>query len=114
MHKVYKYNSCFSELITQYISERRNSGFMFDNPDYWLYRFDQYCLDNKIQEVSISKKLYQEWASISASETKVTQNNRLQALRGFSVYLNTLGIISYIPPRPSKSRKECPLPYGRY
>lgn len=56
MHKVYKYNSCFSELITQYISERRNSGFMFDNPAYWLYRFDQYCLDNKIQEVSISKK----------------------------------------------------------
>lgn len=55
MHKVYKYNSCFSELITQYISERRNSGFMFDNPAYWLYRFDQYCLDNKIQEVSISK-----------------------------------------------------------
>ena len=108
MHKVYKYNSCFSELITQYISERRNSGFMFDNPDYWLYRFDQYCLDNKIQEVSISKKLYQEWASISASETKVTQNNRLQALRGFSVYLNTLGIISYIPHVLPKAEKNVP------
>ena len=108
MHKVYKYNSCFSELITQYISERRNSGFMFDNPAYWLYRFDQYCLDNKIQEVSISKKLYQEWASISASETKVTQNNRLQALRGFSVYLNTLGIISYIPHVLPKAEKNVP------
>lgn len=56
MHKVYEYNSCFSELITQYISERRNAGFMFDNPAYWLYRFDQYCSDNKIQEASISKK----------------------------------------------------------
>ena len=108
MHKVYKYNSCFSELITQYISERRNSGFMFDNPAYWLYRFDQYCLDNKIQEVSISKKLYQEWASISASETKVTQNNRLQALRGLSVYLNTLGIISYIPHVLPKAEKNVP------
>lgn len=90
MHKVYEYNSCFSKLITQHIFERRNSGFTFDNQAYWLYRFDQYCLDNKIQEVSISKKLYQEWASISDSETKVTQNNRLQALRGFSVYLNTI------------------------
>ena len=108
MHKVYKYNSCFSELITQYISERRNSGFMFDNPAYWLYRFDQYCLDNKIQEVSISKKLYQEWASISASETKDTQHNRLQALRGQSIYLNTLVLISYIPHVLPKADKNVP------
>lgn len=108
MHKVYEYNSCFSELITQYISERRNAGFMFDNPAYWLYRFDQYCSDNKIQEASISKKLYQEWASLSDLKTKVTQNNRLQALRGFSVYLNAIGISSYIPHVLPKAEKNVP------
>ena len=43
MHKVYKYNSCFSELITQYISERRNSGFMFDNPAYLQILLERYA-----------------------------------------------------------------------
>lgn len=108
MHKVYEYSSCFSTLITQYICERRNAGFMFDTPAYWLYRFDQYCSDNKIQETSISKKLYQDWAALSDSETKVTQNSRLQALRGFSVYLNTIGVVSYIPHVLPKAEKTIP------
>lgn len=108
MHKVYEYSSCFAELITQYISERRNAGFMFDNPAYWLYRFDQYCSEHEIQDIYISKKLYQEWSSVSDTETKVTQNNRLQALRGFSVYLNSLGISSYIPRILPKAEKNVP------
>ena len=37
-----------------------------------------------------------------------TQNNRLQALRGFSVYLNTIGIISYIPRVLPKAEKNVP------
>lgn len=108
MHKVYEYSSCFAPLISQYISERRDAGFMFDNPAYWLYRFDRYCSDHKVNDVSISKKLYLEWASVSDSETKVTQNNRLQALRGFSVYLNSIGIISYIPHTLPKAEKNVP------
>lgn len=108
MHKVYEYTSCFSERIIQYISVRRNAGYMFDNPAYWLYRFDQYCAKNKIQTTAVTKELYQKWSAIETSETKVTQANRLQALRGFSVYLNTIGIVSYIPHVLPKAEKNVP------
>lgn len=106
MHKEYEYKSVFSGKITDYILSRRKAGFLFDNPAYWLYRFDQFCCSNKIQDNSISKQLFDAWASRSGTETKATQSNRLEALRNFSIYLNTVGIPSYIPvklPRPEKT-----------
>ena len=105
MHKKYVYLSVFSNLLNDYISAHREAGFMYDNPAYWLYRFDQYCDEKQVKEAIITKYLFEAWASKSDSETKTTQNNRLQAVRNFSVYLNTLGISSYIPlnlPRPEK------------
>ena len=105
MHKEYMYNSVFSKLIVDYIVSRREAGFMYDNPAYWLYRFDQYCSDKDVRETVITKPLFESWASKSGTETKTTQNNRLQALRNFCVYLNTMGIPAYIPanlPRPEK------------
>lgn len=105
MHKKYVYSSVFANLLNEYISAHREAGFMYDNPAYWLYRFDQYCDEKKVKETIITKVLFEEWASKSDSESKTTQNNRLQAVRNFSVYLNTLGKSSYIPlnlPRPEK------------
>lgn len=106
MHKVYEYSSCFAELITSYISGRRDAGFMFDNPAYWLYRFDQFCVKISVKEPLLTKPLFDSWSVISSTETKTTQNNRLTALRCFSIYLNTIGICSYIShvlPRPEKT-----------
>ena len=105
MHKQYQYSSVFAGLIKDYIASRREAGFMYDNPAYWLYRFDQYCYGNASKEPSVAKPLYEAWASKSDTETKTTQNNRLRALQGFCIYLNTLGIHAYIPPilpRPEK------------
>ena len=106
MHKDYRYASVFAELLKDYIAVRREAGFLYDNPAYWLYRFDQFCVKNDIKEAMISKPLFDSWASRTDRETKTTQNNRLQALRNFCVYLNTLGIDAYIPavlPRPEKA-----------
>ena len=105
MHKEYLYTSVFADLIKDYISSRRDAGFIYDNPAYWLYRFDQYCSDKTINEVAVTKPLFEAWASKSATETKTTQSNRLQALRNFCAYLITMGIPAYIPPvlpRPEK------------
>ena len=78
---------------------------MYDNPAYWLYRFDKYCHDKGVKNPVVAKSLFEAWAAKSDTETKTTQNNRLQALRNFCVYLNMFGIPAYIPPilpRPEK------------
>ena len=105
MHKEYLYNSVFAAMIKDYIASRRESGFMYDNPAYWLYRFDQYCFGNNVAEATVTKPLFEAWATKSDTETKTTQNNRLQALRSFCFYLTTIGIPAYNPPvlpRPEK------------
>ena len=84
-YRAYEYKSVFFEKITDYISTRRKEGFMYDNPAYWLSRFDQFCCSNKIQAVFISKQFFDAWASRNESETKTTQCNRLEALKNFSV-----------------------------
>lgn len=105
MHKSYNYSSCFAQYITSYISNRRSLGYLFDNPAYWLYRFDQFCEVNKVDTPTLSKELFDAWASINENETKTTQCNRLTALKCFSIYLNSKGIKSYVPhtlPHPEK------------
>ena len=67
--------------------------------------FDQHCKKLEIREPVITKELYDKWSFRFDKESKTSQNNRLQALRGFSSYLNTMGIESYIPvtlPKPEK------------
>lgn len=108
MHKFYEYTSVFAKLIQDYISVHRNAGFEFDNPAYWLYRFDQYCFEHDVCEAVLTKSLYDKWSIKHDTETKTTQNNRLQALRGFSVYLNTLGNQSYVPCNLPKREKTVP------
>lgn len=105
MHKTYNYKSCFAKSIKSYISTKRSVGYLFDNPAYWLYRFDQFCDKYKISTSGISRKLFNDWASSIPHETKITQNNRLTALRCFSIYLNSRGVNSYVAhtlPRPEK------------
>lgn len=49
--------------------------------------------------------MYDKWSIRFESEIKTTQNNRLQALKGFGVYLNKIGIACYVPknlPKPEK------------
>ena len=106
MHKVFNYSSIFADLINAYIQSRREAGFMFDNPAYWLFRFDQFCKSRQVGKTEITKELYDSWSAKQLSESKTTQSNRLQALRCFCIHLNAIGILSYIPvqlPRPEKT-----------
>ncbi|MEG1877959.1 MAG: tyrosine-type recombinase/integrase [Lachnospiraceae bacterium] len=108
MFKKYEYSSSFANSIAEYISSRRELGFLFDNPAYWLYRFDQYCNTIHVTQDMLTKELYDTWAVRTERETKTTQNNRLQALRCFSIYLNTIGKTSYIPHNLPKPEKNVP------
>jgi hypothetical protein len=95
MHKEYVYSSVFAGYLNDFISARRKSGYLYDNGAYWLYRFDRFCADAQVSDPCITKALYEKWAVKSDMETKTTQSNRLQPVRCFSEYLNTLGILIF-------------------
>lgn len=55
MHKQYEYKSVFALFINDYMLSHRKAGFEFDNPAYWLYRFDRYCVAHKVDEYVLDK-----------------------------------------------------------
>lgn len=57
MHKDFNYSSIFADLISTYIQSRREAGFMFENPAYWLFRFDQFCKARQVDKTEITKEL---------------------------------------------------------
>lgn len=72
-------------------------------------RFANFCREQGIEQAILTKELFTAWSAKQSTETKVTQNNRIHALTGFSRWLNLLGITSYVPssvPIPEKT-----LPY---
>lgn len=103
MHKAYTYTSVFANLICAHIQIRRKAGYMYDTEAYWLYRFDQYCVSRNVDAAYITKALYDGWAQRFEGESKTNQYNRLDALKQFSIYLNTLRKASYIPAKPAKT-----------
>lgn len=57
MHKNYCYTSTFANFIRNYISVRRGAGFMFDNPAYWLFRFDRFCEARHVECVVLMSRV---------------------------------------------------------
>lgn len=105
MHKEYLYSSVFADRIKEHIAVRREMGFSYDTQAYWLYLFDQFCSGDNVETAVVTKQLYESWAAKTDTETKTTQNSRLQALRSFCVYLTSMGIPTYVPknlPCPEK------------
>lgn len=58
MHKKYEYTSVFADFLNEYIQIHRDAGFKYDNPAYWLYRFDLYCVCANVIEPVITKTLW--------------------------------------------------------
>lgn len=108
MSKSYFYSSVFATYIEEYIKQRRLSGFSFDAQSYRLYKFDQYCNKNQVNEHILNKQLFDNWSIKSPNESKTTQSGRLSTIRGFCIYLNTIGITAYIPHHFSKCEKVVP------
>lgn len=108
MPKSYFYSSVFALYIEEYIKQRRLSGFSFDAQTYRLSKFDEYCTNTQVKEATITKELFDDWSKKSLTESKTTQSGRLSTIRGFCIYLNTIGIKAYIPHHFSKCEKVLP------
>ena len=108
MTKLYPYSSVFAPYITEYIKQRRLSGFSFDAQSYRLFKFDEYCNEIQVKEAAITKEFFDNWSKKSPTESKTTQSGRLSTIRGFCIYLNTLGMGSYIPHHFSRCEKVVP------
>ena len=106
--KNYTFTSIFAPHLTDYINQRRALGFNFNLQSYWLYRFDKYCTSIDLCTPSINKELIDNWMKSISGDSKHSKISRMAAIKGFLIYLNTIGLEAYIPHAYIKAEKTIP------
>lgn len=96
-YRNYPYQSVLAPYIQDYISEKRALGFIYNVKGYQLYRFDQYWIRSGYEDARMTSERLEEWVCALPGESKSSQSSRVGAARGLAVYLNTLGMESYVP-----------------
>ena len=82
----------FREQIMGYIAYKRGQGYKLHNPFiYRLREMDIFFLEMGIQEVRITREMYDAWTAPRPQEKATTTQKRQNAIRGFAAYLVQLG-----------------------
>lgn len=82
----------FRELIPEYISYKRAQGYKYGEPIVCRLReMDLFFREMGIQEIEITREMYDAWTKCRPSEKESTTQNRQKAIRGFAKYLVSLG-----------------------
>lgn len=85
-------SSILAPYIKEYIELKRTFGFKYNPETQILNRFDRFCADNKLATPSISAQLLEMWGKPQIGENETTQQLRIRVVRGFSLYMNRIGL----------------------
>lgn len=97
MNRNYIYRSSFAPYIEGLIRQKRSAGFRYEYEAYILKTFDYFCVNNDFNAAEITRELVMKWAIQRETEGINYRNQRVSFVRQLSLYMNSLGILSYIP-----------------
>ena len=97
MNKNYVYRSSLAPHIEGLITQKRADGFLYEMEGYILKTFDDFCMNNGFCDTVITREQVMEWAVQRKTEGINYRNQRVSFIRQLSLYMNSLGINSYIP-----------------
>lgn len=93
----YAYRSVLAPYIEDYIAEKRSLGFIYNVTAYQLKRLDEYWINNGYTKICITAEMLDKWTCCLNGESKSSHGGRVSAVKGFAVYLVSLGIKCHIP-----------------
>ena len=108
MSKKYVYSSSLAPYIEGLIDQKRADGFIYEYEAYILKTFDIFCIDNGFCGNIITRDLVMEWAVQRKTEGLNYRNQRVSFVRQLSLYMNSLGINSYIPGKTASTASTVP------
>lgn len=92
----YHFKSCLKSDLEKYIDQRVKDGFS-ESSFNWLLTFDRFIYEKGYCQSYLSKEIINEWLVKHSTETNSTFSKRISTLRNFCIYLNSIGIDTYIP-----------------
>ncbi len=91
------YNSSLASYISGLIAEKHACGYIYEFEAYILERFDRFCTDHDYNSGIITRDMVMQWAIQRPTEGKNYRNQRVSFVRQLALYMQSLGINSYIP-----------------
>jgi integrase len=107
----FHYQSPLKPFIEGMIREKRALGYKYVSSARTLYRFDQFCLAYGEGDALITRSLAHAWIQKRPNEALATLSNRAGVLRQLALYMNRLGIPSYVLPKKALPRIPEYTPY---
>lgn len=93
----YDYKSSFGCHIKNLIDLKRKNGFIYDSEAYQLKKFDEFCITVGERGPGISRELVMKWGTLRNTESRAYLSRRIAAVRQLCIYMNSIGINSYVP-----------------
>lgn len=92
------YKSSIAGWIDGFIQEKKSLGYKYYNESKWMHSFDAYWIEHGYGKEGLSQETVIDWMKKRDSEGMKCLAARISVIRQYSLYLNGLGIASYIPP----------------
>ena len=108
MSKDYEFVSELGTHISDFIAQKRSSGFIYDYEASVLKAFDNFYAANGYHDGAITKCIMDDWNSRFLLVSNRTRAQMVSFVRLFSVYLNSVGIKSYIPGKVPSAQTPVP------
>lgn len=105
------FDGAFSQHIKSFIEYKRALGFVYEEGEYVLSRFNDFCLKYFPSDSELSKDIGLKWAELLDGEAGAAQLNRIGVIREFGKYLNSIGAQAYVIPPNIHKKKVRPQAY---
>ena len=92
-----QFNSVLAPYIQGLLEEKRALGFLYDTEELILIRFDQYCVENKVEAQGVTKEFFYNWCLQSKTEGLSNQRKRITVVRQLMLYMISMGEMVYLP-----------------
>lgn len=97
MSELASFQSPIGYKIEGFIIEKQALGYKYVNESNVMKRFDNYWLHHGYGDIGLSQENLLDWMMKKENENSSSLRGRISVIRQFSLYLNGLGIPSYIP-----------------
>jgi len=104
----YSYHSIYSPYIEGFILQKKQCGFIYDAESYTMKKFDEFCSFHGYSDVPITREIAMEWSLQRDNESVNYRNHRVSVLRQLCIYMNSMGIDSYVPRNQASGTAAAP------
>ena len=104
--KEHLFKSALAPYIQGLLDQKRALGFKYDTEEYFLGKFDKYWTETNGNSDTITMDTLSGWVKQRPTEGKSTQSIRISVVKQLAIYMNGIGIESFIP----MDRIRCPRP----